>query len=105
MGQLSSIFLLIFVFVFLVSNVVAPPAIAIEGVHWARDGLKFACRVDECDASYTDKYNLVQHLWAHHNVVMEPNKPRCPSIWEEGPRIKDHIAMNAQVLSNPTSRN
>jgi hypothetical protein len=26
------------VFVFLVSNVVAPPLIAIEGVHWARDG-------------------------------------------------------------------
>jgi len=51
--------MLIFVFVFWVSNVVAPPLVAIEGVHWARDGPKFACRVDGCDAFYTAKYNLV----------------------------------------------
>jgi hypothetical protein len=31
---------------FMVSNVVAPPLVAIEGVHWARDGPKFVCRVD-----------------------------------------------------------
>jgi hypothetical protein len=93
--------MLIFVFVFLVSNVVAPPAIAIKGVHWTRDGPKFACRVDGCDASYSTKYSLVRHLWAHHNVVMELNKPGCPSIWEEGPRVQDHTAMNARVSSNP----
>jgi hypothetical protein len=36
--------------------------VAIEGVHWAKDGPKFACRVDGYDASYTAKYNLVRHL-------------------------------------------
>jgi len=63
--------MLILVFVFLVSDVFTPP---LEGVHWARDGLKFAYRVDGCDASYTTKYNLVRHLWAHHKVVMETCK-------------------------------
>jgi len=75
MGELSSI-ILILVFIFLALDVVAPPLIAIEGVHWARDGPKFACRVDGCDASSTTKYNLVQHLRACHNVVMEPSKPK-----------------------------
>jgi uncharacterized membrane protein len=50
-----------FVFVILVSNVVAPP-IALECVHWARDGPKFSYKVDGCNASYMVKYNLVQHL-------------------------------------------
>ncbi len=57
------------VFGFLVSNVVAFPPIAIEGVHWARDGPKFVCRVDGCNASYIAKYNLV--------LTMEPSKPKC----------------------------
>jgi hypothetical protein len=52
----------IIVFIFLVSDVVAPPLVVIEGVHWAKDGPKFVCRVNRCDASYTSKYNLVQHL-------------------------------------------
>jgi hypothetical protein len=56
-------------FVFLVSNVVAPPLIAIEGVHWAKDGPKFVYSVDGCDASYTTKYNLVWHLQVCHNVT------------------------------------
>jgi len=51
-----------FVFVILVSNAVALPLIAIEGVHWARNGPKFACKVDGCNASYMAKYNLVKHL-------------------------------------------
>jgi uncharacterized membrane protein len=51
-----------FVFVILVLDMVALPPIALKSVHWARDGPKFACRVDGCDASYTVKYNLVQHL-------------------------------------------
>ncbi len=80
---------------------VAFPPIAIKGVHWARDGPKFACKVDGCDASYMTKYNLVWHLRAHHNVVMELNKPGHSSTWEEGLRVQDHMAMNAQVLSNP----
>jgi len=46
----------------IVLNVVAPPLVAIEGVHWAKDGPKFAYRVDGYDASYTAKYNLTQHL-------------------------------------------
>ncbi len=65
------------VFVFLVSNVVAPPPIAIKditidvvaqplvaikAVHWARVEPKFVCKVDGCDALYVAKYNLVQHL-------------------------------------------
>ncbi len=62
---------------------------------------KFAYKVDECDASYTAKYNLVRHLRAHHNVVMELSNPKCPSIWEESSRVQDHVAMNARVLSNP----
>jgi hypothetical protein len=44
---------------FLVSDVVAPLMVAIEGVHWAKDGPKFACNVDGCDASYMAKDNLV----------------------------------------------
>ncbi len=47
-------------------DVVAPPQVAIKGVHWARDGPKFVCMVDGCDASYTTKYNLVRHLQTHH---------------------------------------
>jgi len=64
----------------MISNVVTPPPIAIEGVHWARDGPKFAYRVDGCDASYIAKYNLVWHFQAHHNVTMEPRKFERPSI-------------------------
>jgi len=71
--------MLILVFVFLISNVVA-----IEGVHWAKDGPKFSYNIDGCDASYMAKYNLVQHLWACHNVTMELSKPRCPSTQELG---------------------
>jgi len=63
-------------------DVVSLPQVAIKGVHWARDGPKFVCKVDGCDASYTFKYNLVWHLWACHNVTMELGKPKCPSIWE-----------------------
>jgi hypothetical protein len=65
-------------------NVVAPPPIAIEGVHWARDGPKFVCTVDGCDALYISKYNLVQHLRAHHNVTMDLGKLEHPSICEHG---------------------
>jgi hypothetical protein len=49
-------------FCFFISNLVALPPIAIEGVHWTRDGPKFAYKVDGCDASYIAKYNLVWHL-------------------------------------------
>ncbi len=34
------------------------PLVAIKGVHWVKDGPKFACNVDGCDASDTAKYNL-----------------------------------------------
>jgi hypothetical protein len=34
------------------TDVVAPPLIAIKGVHWARDGPKFVCKVDGCNALY-----------------------------------------------------
>jgi len=61
---------------------VAPPTIAIDRVHPARDGPKFVCRVDGCDASYTSKYDMVQHLWACHNVTMEPGKHGRPFTWE-----------------------
>ncbi len=80
---------------------VALPLIAIKGVHWARDGPKFSCKVDGCDASYTTKYNLIWHLWAHRNVTMESGKLGCPSIRKEGPRRQDHMTINAWVLSNP----
>jgi len=84
--------------------VVASPLVTIEGAHRARDGPKFVWRVDGCDASYTTKYNLVRHLWMCHNVTMEPNKPKCPSTWEEGPRHQDHTTMNVRVLNNPLAR-
>jgi hypothetical protein len=77
-----------------------PFPIAIEGVHWTRDGLKFACKVGGCDASYTATYNLVWHLWAHHNVTMELGTPRCPFIQEQVPRVQDHTIMNACVFNN-----
>jgi hypothetical protein len=67
------------IFIFLVSDVVAPPLVAIKGVHWAKDVPKFVFMVDGCDASYIAKYNLVWHLSAHHNVTMELGKPKCPS--------------------------
>ncbi len=75
-------------------NVVALPPIAIEGVHWAKDGPKFVCKVDRCDASYTSKYNLVQHLQTHHNVTMEPSKLKHPFTWEQSLKVQDHVTMN-----------
>jgi hypothetical protein len=51
--------------------------------------------------SYTIKYNLVRHLWAHHNVTMELSKLGHPSTQEQGLKVQDHAAMNAQVLKNP----
>jgi len=57
---------------FLVLDVVALCSVTIEGVHRAKDGPKFACRVNGCNASYTTKYNLVWHLRAHNIVTMEP---------------------------------
>jgi hypothetical protein len=38
-----------FAFVILVSNVVVHPPITLEGVHWAKDGAKFACKVHGCN--------------------------------------------------------
>jgi hypothetical protein len=84
--------------------VVAPPSVTIKGVHRARDGPKFACRVDGCNVSYITKYNLLRHLKACHNKTMEPNKPRCPFIQEEGPRHQNHMTMNVRVLNNPLAR-
>ncbi len=70
---------------------VAFPTIAIEGVHSAKDGPKFAYCVDGRDASYMTKYNLV-HLQACHNVTMESGKSKRPFTWERGPRV--------QILNN-----
>jgi hypothetical protein len=56
---------------FLVLDVVAPCPVAIKGVHWAKDGPKFACNIDGCNASYLVEYNLVWHLLVCHNVTME----------------------------------
>jgi hypothetical protein len=89
------------VFVFLVSNVVALLQVAIEGVYWARDGPKFVCKIDGCGASYTTKYNLVQHLQTCHNVTMELGKLGHPSTRKQGLRVQNHATMNAHVLNNP----
>jgi hypothetical protein len=78
-----------------------PPLVAIEGVHWAKDGPKFSYRVDGCNASYMAKYNLVWHLQMRHNVVMELGKPGCPSTREEISEQQNHETMNACVLNNP----
>ncbi len=86
---------------FLVLNVVALPWVALEGVHWAREVAKFACRVDWCNMTYAAKYNLVRHLHAHHNVTMEPSKPKWPFTWEKCLKHQNHMTMNAQVLNNP----
>jgi hypothetical protein len=45
------------------------PLVVVEG--WAKDGPKFAYRVNGCDVFYITKYNLVQHLRVRHNVIME----------------------------------
>jgi len=82
------------------SNVVAPPLVAIEGVHRVTDGPKCACRVDGCNASYMAKYNLVWHLRACNNVTIELGKLGCPSTTEEGLRHQDYAVMNVQVLNN-----
>jgi hypothetical protein len=50
------------------------------------------------------KYDLVQHLQAHHNVTMEAGKLGCPSTQEEGLKHQDHATMNVQVLSNPLAQ-
>jgi hypothetical protein len=65
------------------SKVVAFPLVALEVINWAKDGTTFVCRVDGCNV--TTKYNLICHLWAHHNAIMELGKPKCLSTWEEGP--------------------
>jgi hypothetical protein len=70
---------LVFCLCFLISDVVVPPPITLEGVHWAMDGPKFAFKVDGRDASYMAKYNLVGHLRVCHNVTMELGKLGCPS--------------------------
>jgi hypothetical protein len=75
----------------------ALPSIAIEGVHWAKDGPKFASSVD---ASYTTKYILVRHLRACHYVTIKLGKPRRPSIREHGSKVQDQVAMNVWVLNN-----
>ncbi len=83
---------------------VAPPLVNLKGVHWARDGPKFACRVDKCDASYMAKYNLIWHLWVHHNVVMEFGKFRRPSTQKEGPipsKSHGHECAGLEQLSGP----
>ncbi len=35
---------------------------------------------------------------------MELDKPGCPSTQEQGLKVQDHMAMNAQVLSNPLAQ-
>jgi hypothetical protein len=92
---------------FKISDAVALPLVAIEGVHWARDRPKLAYRGDGCNASYIAKYNLVQHLWVHHNVTMDlegHHGPRCPCTRKEGPKHHDYTTMNKQVLSNPLAQ-
>jgi len=69
-----------------------------------KDGPKFSYRVDECDASYVAKYNLVRHLQVHCNVTMELGKLRCTFIWEEGLKHQDRVVMNVQVLNNPLAQ-
>ncbi len=79
--------------------VVLPP-IALKGLHGEKDGTKFAYIVDRCDVNYIANYNLVCHLQAHHNVIVELGKLERPSIWEEGPLHQGHAIMNVQVLNN-----
>jgi hypothetical protein len=67
---------------FLVLDAVVLPMVAIKGVHWAKDGAKFAHSVDGCNATYMAKYKLVQHFQAHHNVTMELSKPKRLSTQE-----------------------
>jgi hypothetical protein len=50
------------------------------------------------------EYNLVWHFWARHNATMEPSKLDHPSIQKQGLKVQDHMAMNAQVLSNPLAQ-
>jgi hypothetical protein len=74
--------------------------VAIEGVHWAKDGPKFACNIDGCNVSFMANYNLVWHLRVCHNVTMESSKPGRPFIWEQGPKAQNNTSMNVWVLNN-----
>jgi hypothetical protein len=87
---------------FLISNVVALCLVVIEGVHWAKDGPKFACRFDGCNASYTTKYNLISHLWMHYNVTMELGKPGRSSTREKDLRHQDHTDALPSPMLAPT---
>ncbi len=89
-----------FVFVILVLDVVALPLVALEGVHWLRDGAKYVYKVHGCNVTNIAKYNLIQHLQMWYNVIMELSKFEHPSTWEEGLKRQDHTTMNVQVLNN-----
>ncbi len=70
---------------------VAPPTIAIEGVHWASLLIGLMGVIHPIQPN-TTWYDICGHTT---NVVMEPNKHGCQSIWEEGSKVQDHTAMSA----------
>jgi hypothetical protein len=47
--------------------------VAKEGMTWEKDGHRFICKVETCNASYSAKY-----LHQEHNFFMKLRKPRCP---------------------------
>jgi hypothetical protein len=51
-----------FICVILVSDAITLHLVALGGVHWAKDGAKFAFKVHGCNVTYIANYNLVRHL-------------------------------------------
>ncbi len=71
---------------FLVSNVVALPAVAIKGVHWAKDGPKFAYCVEGCDASYMTKYKLGAPFTSMSQCYHGAGQVKTPIYLGAGPK-------------------
>jgi hypothetical protein len=66
-----------------------------EGMTWEKDGHRFICKVETCNAFYSTR-----HLHLEHNLSMELRKLKHPSIQWNGLHCQNHALVNAQVLSN-----
>jgi hypothetical protein len=47
---------------------------------------KFVCKVDDCNATYTNEYNLIRHLQVKHDIFTKLSKFGHSSTWDEGLR-------------------
>jgi len=81
-----------------------PPNHAMEDANWVHEGSRWKYKINGCIDTYAVKWLLCQHLDNKHGLRMEVGKFGCPSTRVGGPRQQNHHAMNAQILSNPYTR-